>query len=105
MVKIDKNSPIPLYFQLSEAIKTEYINNLDFTGEKLLPFAELMQKYGVSLTTVNKAVNVLIKEGLLFSEHGRGTFIKSKQRTSLTRDIKNIILIKDIVFFNCIRQN
>jgi DNA-binding transcriptional regulator YhcF (GntR family) len=46
-------------------------------GTKLPPQAELAPDLGVSLLTLRQALNRLEQEGLIASEQGRGTFVRS----------------------------
>lgn len=52
----------------------EKINNKELSG-KLQPIHGLAVDYQVNFKTVNKAVNILVTEGLLNSRRGRGTFV------------------------------
>ena len=56
-------------------------------GTKLLPQVELASTLGVSLLTLRQALSHLEHEGLIVSEHGRGTFIRSNAPT--------VILLED----------
>jgi DNA-binding GntR family transcriptional regulator len=44
-------------------------------GSRLPSKSALMDAYGVAVGTVDDALNLLRSEGLLYSEHGRGTFV------------------------------
>lgn len=74
---LDKNSPIPLYYQVKEII-------LDFiqtcSGNETIPTEfELMGMYDVSRATIRQAINELVADGYLTRKKGKGTFI-SKNR-------------------------
>ena len=76
MFTIDKNSPIPLYFQLAEEMKNK-IKNGNWQIHELIPSEEkLCKKYEVSRGTVRQAIFELIKDGLLYRKQGHGTFVK-----------------------------
>ena len=54
----------------------EYIKSMDVEKGTKLPREEILAKdLGVSRITVRKALNDLSKEGMIFSIHGKGTFI------------------------------
>ena len=78
MKKINKNSPLPLYYQLKESllslIKSEEIKS----GEKIPSERKLCDYHGISRMTVHKAVEQLVREGYLYREHGKGTFIADR---------------------------
>src|SRR5215470_8526339 len=46
-------------------------------GTKLPPQADLASALGVSLLTLRQALDQLAREGLIASEHGRGTFVRA----------------------------
>lgn len=72
---LDKSSPIPLYFQLAEEMKSK-IKNGNWQINKLIPSeAELCKKYEISRGTVRQAVSELIKDGLAYRKQGYGTFV------------------------------
>ncbi len=75
MTGVVKSGFIPYYYQLKEiiykSIKTEEIK----PGQILSPERELCTKYQVSRITVRKAMDLLVQEGLIYREKGRGTFV------------------------------
>lgn len=72
---IDKNSPIPVYYQLKEIIKEKIIQGIWQVGQCIASERELTETYGVSRMTVRQALGELVKEGLLIREKGKGTFV------------------------------
>lgn len=79
MRKVDKDSPIPLYYQLKNII-CELIENEELKPDDLIPTErELCEIHGVSRMTVNKAIVSLVNEGLVYRERGRGTFVVRKK--------------------------
>lgn len=72
---LNKNIPIPLYYQLKE-ILLEYIRNhhTDFE-EPIPPEVELSEHFGISRPTARQAINELVVEGYLYRVKGKGTFI------------------------------
>ncbi len=72
---IDRNSPIPLYYQLKQ-ILLEQIDTGEWQPGDLIPGEqELQDTYGLSRTTVRQTLADLVNEGLLHRQRGRGTFI------------------------------
>lgn len=74
-MSIDKESMLPLYYQLKELIRQEIEGGILRPGNFLLPERELCEKYGVSRATVRQAVLDLVREGLLERRQGKGTII------------------------------
>ena len=77
---IDKNSPLPLYFQLQNKL-LEKIKDGTYPQNKALPTEhELIQSYGVSRTTVRQAIDNLVKEGYIEKLRGVGTFVAEREK-------------------------
>ncbi|WP_297636374.1 GntR family transcriptional regulator [uncultured Clostridium sp.] len=80
---IDKNSPIPAYYQLKEEIRDKIAKGVWKTNECIASERELVEQYEVSRMTVRQALGELVQEGLLVREKGKGTFVcepKVKQK-------------------------
>lgn len=72
---IDKNSPIPVYFQLKEAILEKISKGYWKVGECIDSERELAEHYEVSRMTIRQALGELVQEGILVREKGKGTFV------------------------------
>lgn len=48
-------------------------------GDPLPSESHLSEQYGLSRPTINKAVRLLMSEGLVTVEHGRGSFVKTRR--------------------------
>lgn len=73
--KLDKNSPIPLYYQIKEALQ-EMIDNSELSPGNPVPSErDLCERFAISRMTAGKAVTALVNEGILYRERGRGTFV------------------------------
>lgn len=86
---LNKNIPIPLYYQLKE-ILLEYINEHHIDPESPIPTEiELSEFFAISRPTVRQAISELVVEGYLYRIKGKGTFIakpKIKQDFLLVLD-------------------
>ena len=76
--KIKSNSPLPLYFQIKEDLKSKIENGILNEGEYLPSEFKLMEQYGVSRPTIRQAVENLCQENFLEKQRGIGTMVKSK---------------------------
>lgn len=92
---IDKNSPIPIYYQIEEAIKALIEKGNLEPGDALPSENEYTDMYGVSRMTIRQAITNLVNAGYLYRQKGRGTFVaehKIEQTleglTSFTEDMK-----------------
>jgi len=82
MDKINKNSKVALYTQLKNILKKNISDKLD-NGDYIPTEKEIIKKYGVSRSTVRKAIDGLVKEGLLTKKQGQGTYV-NEQKTIQT---------------------
>lgn len=73
--RIDQYAVVPKYHQLFTIIKNK-IENGDFVAHQAIPSErELEILYNVSRTTIRQALTLLINQGYVFREHGKGTFV------------------------------
>jgi GntR family transcriptional regulator len=94
MPDIDKNQPIPVYYQLAQLLRQK-IDAGEWNPGDLIPSErQLCAEHGISRMTVRQALTELVKEGKLLRERGRGTFVgqpKIEQHlgsvTSFTQDM------------------
>jgi GntR family transcriptional regulator len=64
----------PLYLQLADTLKQLMESGKIGAKEPMPAERELAATYQVSRDTVRKAIRLLEEQGLLYSDHGRGTF-------------------------------
>lgn len=82
--KINRDTPIPYYYQivqiLREVIQDEAASPGSEAGERLFPSeTELSDYFQVNRGTIRHALEVLEREGLIYREKGRGTFLQRKR--------------------------
>ncbi len=88
LLSIDRRSPIPLYYQLAEAIK-EGIRTGDLQpGDQLPSERDLSEYVAVSRMTARHAIAHLVTEGVVMAQHGRGTFVAEPK---MTYDVFNLV--------------
>ncbi|HLM09332.1 MAG TPA: GntR family transcriptional regulator [Thermoleophilaceae bacterium] len=73
--RVDRASHVPLGTQLVERIRTAVAGGRLDQGDRLPSVRELAESAGVNVNTVRAAYARLEAEGLVRSEHGRGTFV------------------------------
>ncbi len=79
--------PVPRYQQLASLLRSAILDGTYPAGGALPSEAELSREYGLSRPTVRQAISLLETEGLVISEHGRGTFVRTHpERRRVTRD-------------------
>ncbi|WP_264841921.1 GntR family transcriptional regulator [Caldinitratiruptor microaerophilus] len=72
---LNANSPIPLYHQLKSDLAARIAGGEWRPDEPIPSERELIERYGVSRTTVRQAISDLVAAGLLYRVQGRGTFV------------------------------
>ncbi len=77
-MSIDFRKPVPLYTQLTQEIKSRILEGDLAVGQQVESQHALARIYGVSLITVKKALADLIKDGVLYSRVGKGTYVARK---------------------------
>jgi len=73
---LDRSSPIPLYFQISENLKRAIEDGTLRPGDHLDNELDLTERLGVSRPTVRQAVQRLVEQGLVIRKRGLGTVVQ-----------------------------
>jgi GntR family transcriptional regulator len=76
---IDRTSDRPVYKQLADALRSAITSGELAESTPLPSETELMQQYGVSRNSVRNAVALLRVEGMIVTEHGRGSFVRARR--------------------------
>jgi GntR family transcriptional regulator len=79
---IDRDSPVPFYFQLAELLEHEIVSGRWTPGLRLPSEFDLCRHFGVSRTTLRQALGRLEQAGLVSRHKGRGTFVEGSQPRS-----------------------
>ncbi len=80
--EIEPAGGVALWRQIADAIRLDIIGGKLESGDKLEGELLLAARFGVNRHTVRRAIAVLIEEGVLRAEHGRGTFVLEARRLS-----------------------
>lgn len=75
MTKALSPTSVPRYKQLAEIIRGAIEKGMLADNQALLSERELAESYSVSRETVRKALRFLEERGVVYSDHGRGTFV------------------------------
>lgn len=76
-IALDKGSMLPIYYQIAQQVKAYIAQQKLREGDVIPTERELCEAFGVSRMTVRQAVDILVGEGLLNRQRGRGTFIST----------------------------
>jgi GntR family transcriptional regulator len=87
---IDRSSYEPAYAQLVSILRQSMVAGILRPGDQLPSEAQLCKRYGVSPMTVRRAINVLVDQGMIIAEQGRGTFVKSIAMGEATFSLNNL---------------
>ncbi|MDP4190884.1 MAG: GntR family transcriptional regulator [Bacteroidota bacterium] len=78
-MKIDRNSALPLYYQLKEILKEEIDLGKYKPGDQIPSENELATILNISRNTAKEAIATLVSEGILYRIQGKGTFVSEKK--------------------------
>lgn len=78
-MKLDDNSPIPLYYQLENIIKKRIEEGIYKVDERIPSERKLSEELSISRMTISKAINNLVEEGVLHRKRGQGTFVSKNK--------------------------
>lgn len=79
-------SKLPLYQQLYELLEGRIRSGEWKPGDMIPPESELIGRYAVSRITVRKVLDMLVSEGLIIRQRGRGSFVaQAKLEHGMTR--------------------
>jgi len=86
---IEKNSPIPAYIQLRNIIFAQ-INDGNLGRDTSIPSeSQLCKMYNISRITAREAIKTLVNENILYTVHGKGTFLKNPVISQDTQSVSS----------------
>ena len=81
---------LPIYIRITERVKDAILSG-ENKEEGQLPSTTFMSKeYGINIATVNKAVNILVDEGLVYKKRGIGMFVKKGAINQLVTERRKV---------------
>lgn len=90
---LNKNTPVPLYYQLETLILEEIENGSYPPGSMIPTEKELSQMFNISRTTVRQAIAALVQNDRLYRTKSKGTFV-ANPKTS--QDFMRTIVSYDV---------
>ena len=75
MTKALRSSPVPLYLQIEEKMRSDIRSGILRPLDQVMSEKELSHSFGVSRMTARKSLDRLVQEGLLIRRAGKGTFV------------------------------
>ncbi len=74
------NSLQPKYARITQVLRDQILQGELSPGDRLPSFTEMKAQHGIALSTIEKVISTLEQEGLVERQHGRGTFVKRRER-------------------------
>lgn len=96
METIARTGMVHYYYQVKEILQKSIEKGKFKPGDRLPSEQILCSRFGVSRITVRKALDLLVREGFIFRERGRGTFVtvpplkQPAQIISFTEELKRL---------------
>lgn len=76
MNTLDKNSPVPLYYQLYTILLKQIQDHELKPGDMLPTELALVEQYNISRSTARQAIMDLVRNGYVVREKSKGTFVQ-----------------------------
>jgi GntR family transcriptional regulator len=90
MPTLERSNPLPLYYQLKEVLRQQ-IQAGHLSPHSAIPSEpELVASYHVSRATVRQALTELVNEGLLYRQHGKGTFVCEPSAQQMVSELTSL---------------
>jgi GntR family transcriptional regulator len=75
---VDPTSDRPVYKQIADHLREAIERGRLRAGDQLPSEAQLIDHYGVARMTIRNAMRLLLDEGLVTAEHGKGSYVRSR---------------------------
>lgn len=92
-IRVDRSSPVPLYFQVAQHLEQMIESGELPMGARLENETDLADQLGLSRPTMRRAIEYLVGRGLLVRKRGIGTQVV---QTKVTREIELTSLYDDL---------
>ncbi len=90
----NQNPPASMYIQLTNHLADAIAKGEYAVGDKLPSENTLCQQFGVSRITVRQALQRLSQQGLIYSVHGKGSFVKAP---SVSNELDQIVSFSKVL--------
>ena len=88
---------LPIYVRIVQGIKDAILNKQIKEEEQIASTTYLSKEYKINIATVNKALNILVDEGLVYKKRGIGMFVKSGALNKLIEERRQVFKERYIV--------
>lgn len=90
-IALKEQSNEPIYQQIVKSIKTAILNQELKQGDELPSMRNLAKELRISLITTKRAYEELEREGYIFSQVGKGSYVSGKSIDFIDEEIKSQI--------------
>ena len=88
---------LPIYVRIVQGIKDAILNEQIKEESQIASTTYLSKQYKINIATVNKALNILVDEGLVYKKRGIGMFVKSGALKKLIEERRKVFKERYIV--------
>jgi DNA-binding GntR family transcriptional regulator len=92
-IVLDRNSPVPLYFQLAQHLESDIRSGALKSGDRLENEVKIAEDLGLSRPTVRAAFRYLVEKELVHRRQGHGTVVTAEK---VNRPVKLSSLYDDL---------
>lgn len=78
MASLDPDDPRAPYLQVAGGLRAAIQSGEYGPGVQLPTYQELAETWGVAINTAKSAVTLLRDEGLVVTQHGKGSFVRTQ---------------------------
>ena len=81
---------LPIYIRIVEGIKEAILSGQLKEEQQLPSTTHLSKEFSINIATVNKAINILVDEGLVYKKRGIGMFVAKGALKTLISERKKV---------------
>ncbi|MDR3707517.1 MAG: GntR family transcriptional regulator [Capsulimonadaceae bacterium] len=83
-IPINKDIALPVYRRIEEDLRARVRDGRWSTGSRIPPRRELAKQYNVEVNTIQRAIAILLEDGVLRADPGKGTFVSDNADLAAT---------------------
>ena len=84
---MEKELPIPYYLQVAETIRSRIQTKQYNQGDMIPSYRQLQEEFKISNITVRKAIEILLKDGIVNRNRGVGTEVSRINGDTITWEL------------------
>jgi GntR family transcriptional regulator len=91
MMTLPADNPTPLYARIEAVLAADILNGTLPRGSQLPPEESLIERFGVSRTTIRKTIQNLGDRGMIEIRRGKGTFVAQPKITQELTELSGFV--------------